>query len=81
MPELAAPSTGLASVGAPGAAPVVRHAEPLVSEGRKMSRPNDEGHRANGTPETTQNEQRHFDNESDASKALAWQATKARGAP
>ena len=55
----------------------VRYAKPLVSEGRKMSRPNDEGQRANAAPQT-QTQNRHFANDDGDSKALS--TMKARAA-
>ena len=43
-----------------------------------MSRPNDEGHRANGAPEIqTQNQHLHFANDGDAGKALATMKARA----
>lgn len=54
-----------------GAAPLVRHAEPLVSRGCKVSRPNEKGHRANGAPEIrVQNQHQDFASDSASGKAL-----------
>jgi hypothetical protein len=57
----------------------VRHAEPVVSEGSKMSRPNDEGHRANDAPQD-QNQIQHCDFAADAGEreVLVFSAMQAR---
>jgi hypothetical protein len=57
---------------------LVRCTEPLVSEGRQMSRPNDEGQRWRAAPQVqTQNDHPHFANDDDGSKALATMKAKA----
>lgn len=57
---------------------MVRCPKHLVSEGCQMSRPNDEGHRANGAPEIHGNQRPYFANDGGAGKALA--TMKARAA-